>query len=138
MHFISGRVGIIKCAAVADVWPIISGWIESCLKVAPPWWTLESIRRRCESGEYVIWLVLLDNKPCAVALSQLEQFDTALICNVPWIGGRGMRHWLPFLQEIIESWAKDAGATHLSGAGRRGWSRMAGMKEIGTILAKEL
>lgn len=140
MIFKNGRVGIIKCTAsqIDDVWPVVSPWLEKCLDIAPPFWTLNLLRKRCDNGHYICWLVTADNKPCAVALSELEPFDDVLVCNVPWIGGSNKRLWRPFLQQILESWARDAGAKHFCGAGRRGWSREAGMNEIGVILHKDL
>lgn len=106
--------------------------------VAPPWWTLSDIERSCRSGDYIVWLVYSGGTPCGVALSELSQYPSAMVCNVPWLGGRGMKLWLPLLQATIEQWARDAGAKYLSGAGRRGWARASNMREIGTILTKEI
>lgn len=140
MIFKSGQVGIIKCTAsqIEDVWPVVSPWLEKSLKIAPSFWTLNILRKRCDSGNYILWLILVNNAPCGVALSELEDYDDVRVCVVPWIGGARMKAWRPFLQQILEAWAKDAGATHFCGSGRRGWSREAGMKEIGVILHKDL
>lgn len=140
MIFRNGPVGIVKYASpeIDAIWPLVLPWLERSLAVAPPWWRADDLKARCLSGDYILWLILLGNAPCGVALSELEQYPSALVCNVPWIGGRGMKAWLPTLQDLIERWARDAGAKYLAGAGRRGWARAAGMKEIGTILVKEL
>lgn len=89
-------------------------------------------------GDYVMALMMEGNEPQGVALAELEKYPKAIVCNVPWIGGSRMSQWLPQLQETIEEWAKKSGATYLAGAGRRGWVKAAGMKEVGTILIKEI
>lgn len=140
MIFKSGGVGIIKCTAsqIDDVWPVVTPWLEKCLKVAPLFWTMRLLRKRCEKGSYILWLVLINNVPSGVAISELDDFDGVLVCNIPWVGGVSMRLWRQFLQEILENWARAAGAMHFCGGGRRGWAREADMKEIGVILHKEL
>lgn len=133
-------VHIYKCApeSLAGVWPLVAGWLEKSLTVAPPWWTLQDLYDLTMKGDYILWLITIENKACGVALAEFNQFPSALVCDVPWIGGKGMRVWLPALQELIEKWAREAGAKYLMGAGRRGWIRAAGMKEIGLILIKDL
>jgi hypothetical protein len=130
---------IYKCHAseIVLAWPIVEGWLEKSIAVAPPWWSIEYLRLLCERGDYILWLAMTD-KPVGCALTVIEQYPKAKVCSVSWIGGKGLKAWLPELQATIELWAKDAGAAYLTGAGRRGWARTSNMKELGTILCKEL
>lgn len=131
---------IIKCSreSIANVWPHVSEWLDRCLKRAPPWWQVEDLKNKCLSGDYILWLIASEGQACGVALSELNQYPAALICNVPWIGGTTMKLWRPLLQATLEHWARDAGAAYLTGGGRRGWARESSMKEYGVILVKEL
>lgn len=133
-------VHIYKCTreSVSEIWPMVEGWLKKSLRVAPPWWRIQDLYDLTMKGDYVMALITIEAKPCGVALAELVKYPSALVCNVPWIGGKGMPVWLPKLQEIIETWAREAGAEYLSGAGRRGWAKAADMQEIGTILIKEL
>lgn len=133
-------VHIYKCTreTALEVWPIVEGWLLKSLEVAPPWWRIEDLYELTRKGDYVLALITIDKKPCGVALSRLTKYPSALVCEVPWIGGSGMKLWLPELQKIIEQWAKESGAKYLSGSGRRGWTRAAGMSECGINLVKEL
>lgn len=136
----TNTVHIYKCPreAVPYIWGTVAGWLQKSIDVAPSWWCLEDLYDYCQQGEMVLWLIMLNGKPCGVALATLEQYRKHLVCGVPWIGGKGMTAWLPKLQEIIEQWAREAGATYLAGTGRRAWTRTANMIEYGVLLVKEI
>lgn len=123
---------------IDDVWPVVEGWLEKCLKVAPPWWRMEDLKASCKSGQYILLLATVDNQPEGVALAEIIQFPAAKVCNVPWIGGNKMRAWFPDLQEQVEAWAEKSDAKYLLGGGREGWKRIVGMENYGCILIKEL
>lgn len=134
------RVQIYKCteASIPELWPIVEDWFVRALDVAPPYWKIGHLQDMALSGDYVLWLATINEKPCGAALAEFIRHYGTLVCNVPWIGGKGMKTWFPALQNLVEKWARDAHAEYIGGAGRRGWIRAAGMKEIGTILIKEL
>jgi hypothetical protein len=121
-----------------EVWPIVTPWLEKTLEVAPPYWALSDLERMCANGNYILWLVAIDNKPVGILLTEIIKFDTCLIVSVPWMGGSKMRAWIGRAQEVIEQWGKAAGAKYLAGGGREGWGRVASMKNYGSLLAKEL
>lgn len=133
-------ITIIRCHkdGVPKTWPKVKGYFERALKAAPPWWSIEGLEQRAASGHYTLWLIFIGQALKAAALSEYEQYDLALVCNVPWIGGVGMNLWLPTLNDTVTCEAKQMGATYLAGAGREGWARANGMKQIGTILIKEI
>lgn len=123
---------------VNEVWPIVRGWLIESLKYGLPWFTIADLLILCLKGDFVIWLINLDEKPCGVILSELITYPSAKVCNAPWIGGERLNEWLPEAQKRVETWGKRAGATYLMGGGRKGWIRAAGMKEMGVILTKEI
>lgn len=120
------------------IWPVIEPWIAKSLSVAPPFWSISDIKKRCEAGGYIVWVAHINGKPYGTLLTGLERFDEAMVCGVPWIGGSKMPLWIGDAQEIIEAWARDAGCAFLTGGGREGWARVSGMKEKGINLYKEL
>lgn len=85
-----------------------------------------------------MWVILDNNHATGVALSELDQFPSAMVCNVPWIGGKNMKAWLEMLVSTVEAWASDAGVRWLAGFGREGWIRAAGMEKVGYLLVKDL
>lgn len=134
-------VHIYKCTreSVPSIWPIVSNWLEKSLVAAPPWWRIEDLYEKTISGDYILWLITKNDQPEGVALTHLEQYPAALVCNLPWIGGKNMRHWLPDLQKTIEKWSFEAGAKYVVGGGRHGWTKVwKGSKEFGALLIKEL
>lgn len=133
---ISSSVEVFKVPLrfVPKLWPCSEHWIEASLKFAPPWWTLEGIYKKAIIGDYAMWLALKNDIPHGVALAEIDLYDKALVCAVPWIGGK----WVPQIQSEVEKWAKSCGCSYVMGGGRRGWIRKAGMQEAGVILIKEL
>lgn len=123
---------------VNALWPTVQNWIEGSLAVSPPFYSADSIRQMAENGDYVMWLISLQGDLVGVAMSELVQYPVALVCNVPWIGGKRMPLWIAEFQRMVEQWGRDAGATHLTGGGRKGWARVAGMEEKGITLVKEI
>lgn len=124
--------------ALPLVWPTIQPWLEKTLSEAPPWWRLSDIHERCLNGDLIAWVACIGDKAYGMLLTGIEQYHEAKVCGVPWIGGSKMPAWIGAAQYIIESWAKAAGCTHLSGGGREGWARVANMKNYGPILSKDL
>lgn len=120
------------------VWPTVEPWLAKTLSEAPPWWRIEDLHQRCKKGDLMLWVACVDGKPLGVILSGLDKYHAATVCGVPWIGGNKMMLWIGAAQKIIEQWAKEAGATFLCGGGREGWARVAGMKQCGITLIKEL
>lgn len=134
------QVHILKYAPsnFGEVWDIVAPWLEKSLKEAPPYWTLPDLKRKCENGEYILWMAAVDYKPYGVLLTEIIKFDSCLIVSVPWMGGSKMPAWIGKAQEVIERWGRDAGAKYLTGGGRVGWGRIASMRNYGCLLAKEL
>lgn len=125
-----------RCAL--ELWPVVVPWLEKAISYAPPWWTQEGIRRRVLSGEYALWIALVDAEPRGMVLTEIIRHDRAIVGAAPWIGGVNMRQWFPQMQAEVEKWAKACGATYFMGNGRKGWVRTAHMRDIGAILIKEL
>jgi hypothetical protein len=73
--------------------------------------------------------VLEDDEALYVAMDGDELIGcvTARLCEgfveIPLIGGRDHLRWIPELDQMIGAAAKEAGATWMSGMGRRGWTK---------------
>lgn len=69
---------------------------------------------------HLLWAVMDGDDLIAVATARLTEDGR---CEVPLIGGRDHKRWLKKLDDLIGQAAAEAGATHMTAFGRRGWLR---------------
>lgn len=106
-------------------------WHELWPLIEPAW------RRSREKGDLLaglrarrlqLWAVYEGRTPIAAVVTRLNRHPGPrhhLDCRIWLVGGRDLARWLPdFLAKLIP-WARAEGCACLSGAGRKGWTRIA-------------
>ena len=66
------------------------------------------------AGNMHLWVSMRDGKIEAACIAQILRFPRKTICGLPFLGGKGMAHWLRFENQMME-WAKSQGATEFEG-----------------------
>lgn len=69
-------------------------------------------------NNYLLWAVMDGDELLAVATARITKDKR---CEVPLIGGRDHKRWIAELDKRIGWAAAEAGATHMTAFGRRGW-----------------
>jgi hypothetical protein len=126
-------------AHVAALWPQVRGFVRAAMRLGyDEFYDEADIRQACVDGASQLWVACGDAAIEAAVVSRIVRYPKRAICQVPLIGGRRMRLWLPAMQAMIETYARQNGCTHMEGTGRLGWCRAAGYRNIGPVLMKEL
>ncbi|HZS83824.1 MAG TPA: hypothetical protein VFA50_13195 [Stellaceae bacterium] len=124
---------------VAMIWPLARGHILAAMRRGyDRFYGEDDVRRDCIEGTAQLWLACGAEGIEAAIVSRILAYPKCKVCQVPLIGGRRMREWLPAMQAMIETYARANGCTLMEGSGRSGWRRAAGFEEIGPILMKEI
>lgn len=126
-------------ASVRTVWPLVEHHIESALEWCQGTFLPIDILEQVERGEKQLWVAQRDDGHVVAALvSFINRYPRRTSICVPFIGGTEVRSWFRKALLAIESWGMEQGCDALEGGARRGWLRMAKMKEAGVYLWKDL
>jgi hypothetical protein len=111
----------------ALVWPECWRWLEPALTRFPGSPESPELFMSVRRGERQLWIAWDEarNVIAAAVITEIVRYQgsSALICRVPWVGGRDMRKWLPEALAMLKAWAIDMGCRFMEGSGRRGWKR---------------
>lgn len=95
----------------------------------------EDVSRQLRSGQAQLWLGMRGRVPVVAGVSRLDGATLEI-----WLaGGAVLSGFLPCLETVIEA-SKEAGATHATITGRKGWARVLGpygWRQSGDNLVKE-
>lgn len=91
-------------------------------------------------GDQSLWVSWDEERQSidAVMTMAIVNYPRRKTCKVIYISGSNMRAWRKEFMEISERYARDMGATAMEGGFRRGWAKVAGYRETGVSLFKEL
>ncbi|WIM14490.1 hypothetical protein [Enhydrobacter sp.] len=114
-----------------DLWPLLEpAWRRSRDK--------DDLPAGLAARRLQLWAIYEGGMPVAAVVTRLNRHcrpDGMLDCRVWLVGGRGLARWLPDLLERLVAWARAEGCACLSGAGRKGWARIA--HRLGCVPAGE-
>lgn len=102
-------------------------------------WHVEDLLDHIESRERQCWLVMKENSPRAVALTQISD-DRLSTCRITNVTGTGLREWSDAYLEV-ESWARSIGSARLEALARPGYERVGkpyGLRKTHVLLEKDL
>ena len=88
------------------VWPDIVRVLEKSVATSNGKYDMADIYNGIIEDDYVLWVVLDQDEVVA-----------------DWLGGSRMSEWLPSVQRVMNSYARDNGCTHLEAYGRKAWGR---------------
>ena len=94
----------------------------------------------CLTGRAKLWISWNEEEKAieAAMITRLVQYPRRKTCSVPFIGGRNLRGWKDKFIETVEAYARANKCSAMEGGARAGWSRVAGYRNIGCVLMKEL
>lgn len=115
-------------------WEVAEAFLEPARKMG-------GLSRIIDPDE-ALWVVMDGDELLACATAWLD----GDCVEIPLVGGRDHRRWIAELDQVIGAAAKEAGATSMRAAGRRGWAKILcalGWANIGevdgmTVYRKEL
>lgn len=121
---------------VARLWPLCEKYVADALTYANGLFLPSDIQRFCEGGQMQLWLVTRDDDVLAAVVTEVVTYPQGRVVSVPFIGGKELRQWFRKMLRTIEAWSKELGCIGMQGGARRGWGRLAAMKEVGVMLFK--
>lgn len=122
---------------VAGVWPLVEKYVADSLEFAQGCFLPEDIRAFCEKGAMQLWIATRGDSVLCACISEINNYPRKRVIAVPFIGGKDMRSWFRKMLYTIEAWSKEMGCVGLQGGARRGWGKIANMKEVGVTLYKD-
>ncbi len=92
------------------------------------------------TGHYQCLVVVKDEKPIAVGITQITTYRGGKTCTIVYVAGECLTEWVNFV-DIITDWCKAQGCNRVEGIGRKGWERVLadkGFRQIATTIRKQL
>src|SRR6185437_13699688 len=97
-------------AHVDMVWPLARGFILAAMRRGlDEYYDEGDIRAFCAGGAAQLWLACAEERVEAAVVSRILVYPKRRVCQIPLIGGRRMREWLPAMQAMIEDHARANG-----------------------------
>jgi hypothetical protein len=93
------------------------------------------VLQRVLTSRMGLWLITSHDFPMAVAVTEIVEYPRVRTLQVPFIAGRGLRHWHKQLLTCLDNQAHLAGCTMILGFDRKGWSRF-GFEATGVTLQR--
>lgn len=131
----------IASSKVVELWPSIISRVERALVNGNSLASSTSIQNYILENEMQLWLVKQAEKLLAVAITQIENFDTARVLHIVALEGTDMEKWLFELERVLRVFGAAHGCRYLSMQGRRGWVKTLknlNWYESSVIMHKEL
>jgi hypothetical protein len=124
---------LVQPEQVANVWPLVSAWIESALQYGTGDENALDILVAVARGHY-----LLFHEPGKFAIvAQIQPFPRQKVITVVACGGGDLEAIRKGIDEFTP-WCKTHGITAVRVWGRDGWQKALGMARKGAILQLEL
>ena len=75
------------------------------------------------NGHALLWITIKDRKICGAVVTQIQETETAKVCEILACGGRDVRRWMHLLP-TLEQYARMFGCSKVRFSGRVGWERV--------------
>ena len=98
------------------------------------------VQARLLAGDYHLWVVHDGQEVKAATVGYVTHYPlckTYFVFLIGSVAGEG-KEWFPKLNEALDAYARMLGCAKMEGRMRRGWARVAGYQEVGSILQKDL
>jgi hypothetical protein len=120
---------LVQSDQLANVWPQVSGWIESAIEYAQGDENALDVLIALARGQY-----LLFHEPGKFALvGQIQHFPRQKVGTVLYCGGGDLVAIRAAFEEM-KPWCKTNGISAIRVWGRQGWERVLGLARKGSIL----
>lgn len=126
-------MNLVSTEQLSNVWPNVSGWIESALEYGQGDENVTDILVSIAVGRY-----LLFHEPGKFAIvAQVQCFPRQKVITVLYCGGGDLEAIRQGIEEA-KPWCKTQGITAFRVWGRKGWKRVLEMTQKGYILQSEI
>jgi len=105
------------------VWPDIVRVLEKSVATSSGKYGMADIYDGILKDDYVLWVVLDQDEVVAALTTRILGYPGKRGMAMDWLGGSRMSEWLPSVQRVMNSYARDNGCTHLEAYGRKAWGR---------------
>ena len=105
------------------VWPDIVRVLEKSVATSNGKYDMADIYNGIIEDDYVLWVVLDQDEVVAALTTRILGYPGKRGMAMDWLGGSRMSEWLPSVQRVMNSYARDNGCTHLEAYGRKAWGR---------------
>jgi hypothetical protein len=124
---------LVPVELLSNVWPQVSGWIESALEYGQGDENLTDVLVSIAVGRYVLF-----HEPNKFAIvAQIQHMPRQKIITVLYCGGGDLEAIKQGIEEA-KPWCKAQGIAAFRVWGRKGWKRILQMTERGYILQSEI
>lgn len=130
------RIHPLTVEGAIKLWPQIEPLLKPLLAIEGHYLHSDVLAAHI-GGAMTVWVSATDAVE-AVMVTQLLTYPRKRICHVPWIAGKNLHSWAREFIDKVEQYARATGCQRMTGAYRRGWVRVAGYRDAGSLLYKDL
>lgn len=135
------RVCDVPLEHIVYLWSQVAPHLRAALeREQPQRYRVEDLLPLFAKGEAKLWISWDPDahKVEAAMVTVVMDFPLGRECRVWLIGGRNMRAWADEFRTESEAYARAQGCTNMVSGGRKGWSRVGGYRDVGTVFLKPL
>jgi hypothetical protein len=108
---------------VSKVWGSVAPILQRAIDKSQKDFLAEDILQRLLDQHMQLWVWIENGEIVACCITQIANYPQRKVCQLPFIAGKAMRHWLS-CEPIFIQWAKANGCNQLEGFCRDGWLRV--------------
>ena len=113
----------VKNTDIDLVWSIVAPMIQRAIDKSEHDYSIDDVYHHLCQRNMQLWYWVGDCGIIACMVSVIASYPNRKVCQLPFIGGKGLRIWI-HAEPIIAAWAKEQGCTQLEGFCRQGWVRV--------------
>lgn len=119
------NIVVLKPGEVDEVWPHISGMMQSAFEQTEAAMSPADMWTLCRSGNAFLIVGIDEAKPVFASAWRFETWATGRVFRCLYLGGERMHEWFKDMHDLASRMAADGGTKRLVAEGRPGWARIA-------------
>lgn len=133
------KIEIVNSHLVDQVWPLIVDKVARASDRYGDDMTPGEMWQACRSGNAFLIAGYSENEILVSAIVRFDRWASGSVLSVLYLGGTGLKDWLPQIVEFIKNMAKANGARQLLTQGRDGWGEvLPGVKKLRSLYVMEI
>lgn len=123
--------------AVADIWPLVAGWVGQVCDRADQ--DPAAVLARCRDGRAQLWCVQSPAGLVAMVVTEIQQRPSGNVLNIWQCAGSGRKAWVQAVLAALESFARAHDCVRMEITGRLGWAAdLPEWRRAAIVFTKEL
>lgn len=120
---------------VPMVWDTVEPWLLRAMEYGDGLYAVEDVLQAIQRQDFILWVAVADNDVVGMAICSIDAYPRKTLATVRWAGGRtnADKDWMRPMIATLKGWGRHFGASMLVGAGRKGWLRGFGFREVGVL-----